>query len=357
MISISVCMIVKNEEKVLARCLDCAKRVADEIIIVDTGSEDKTKEIASYYTDYVYDFVWCDDFSKARNYAFSKATKDFCMWLDADDVILEKDIDKLMDLKLVLDPNVDQVMMKYDVGFDENGIPTLSYYRERWIHNHRGFLWEGVIHEIIPPKGDIYYADISITHKKIHIADPNRNIKNFEGRLNKGILLNPREQFYYARELYFHKRYRDAFNMFDIFLSEGKGWIENNIDACELMGYCAYELENENPLDFFFKSFIYDLPRAEICCDIGKYFIDQENYTLAIFWYEMALTKEIDKTSNAFVKIDCYNYIPSLQLCVCWWKLGDIEKAKSYNEIAGSYKPKSKEVKRNQLYFSTLPFM
>ena len=72
-------MIVKNEEEVLARCLDCVLQFADEIIIVDTGSSDKTKEIASKYTDKVYDFEWCDDFSKARNYAFSKATMDYVM--------------------------------------------------------------------------------------------------------------------------------------------------------------------------------------------------------------------------------------------------------------------------------------
>ena len=69
-------MIVKNEQEVLARCLDCAVKFADEIIIVDTGSTDQTKSIAHKYTDKVYDFEWCDDFSKARNYSFSKAGGD-----------------------------------------------------------------------------------------------------------------------------------------------------------------------------------------------------------------------------------------------------------------------------------------
>ena len=80
-------MIVKNEEKVLKRCLNCVKDIVDEIIIVDTGSTDKTKEIARKYTDKVLDFKWVNDFSKARNYSFSKATKDYILWLDADDVI------------------------------------------------------------------------------------------------------------------------------------------------------------------------------------------------------------------------------------------------------------------------------
>ena len=74
MITISLCMIVKNEEKVLARCLDSIADLMDEIIIVDTGSSDNTKEIAKKYTDKIYDFTWIDDFSAARNFAFSKAT-------------------------------------------------------------------------------------------------------------------------------------------------------------------------------------------------------------------------------------------------------------------------------------------
>ena len=74
MISISLCMIVKNEERVLERCLQSLQGLMDEIIIVDTGSTDRTKEIAKKYTDKIYDFTWIDDFSAARNFSFSKAT-------------------------------------------------------------------------------------------------------------------------------------------------------------------------------------------------------------------------------------------------------------------------------------------
>ena len=115
--TISVCMIVKNEEDVLDRALRSVQDIADEIIIVDTGSTDRTKKIAEKYTDQVYDFVWCNDFSKARNYSFSKATKDYCMWLDADDVILDKDREGLLELKKTLPEDTSVVMMKYNTGF------------------------------------------------------------------------------------------------------------------------------------------------------------------------------------------------------------------------------------------------
>ena len=113
MVTISVCMIVKNEEEVLARCLDSLKGIADEIVIVDTGSSDNTKEIAKAYTDKVYDFMWIQDFSAARNFAFSKATMDYIYSADADEVLEEKDRKKFLQLKKALLPEIEIVEMIY----------------------------------------------------------------------------------------------------------------------------------------------------------------------------------------------------------------------------------------------------
>lgn len=81
----------ENEEKVLKRCLDSVRDLVDEMIIVDTGSTDRTKEIAASYPDAkIYDFTWVDDFAKARNFAFSKATCDYIYSADADEEINEE---------------------------------------------------------------------------------------------------------------------------------------------------------------------------------------------------------------------------------------------------------------------------
>ena len=111
MITISLCMIVKNEEKILERCLASIHDLVDEIIIVDTGSKDNTKESAYKFNAKVFDFEWCDDFSAARNFSFSKAEKDYILWLDADDVLLEEDRDKFRNLKKTIDNSIDSVSM------------------------------------------------------------------------------------------------------------------------------------------------------------------------------------------------------------------------------------------------------
>ncbi|AXH99762.1 glycosyltransferase [Sporosarcina sp. PTS2304] len=70
MITISLCMIVKNEEAVIGRCLDSVSALVEEIIIIDTGSIDRTKEICRQYTDRVVDFQWIEHFAAARNFSF-----------------------------------------------------------------------------------------------------------------------------------------------------------------------------------------------------------------------------------------------------------------------------------------------
>lgn len=96
--TISLCMIVKNEEQFLEQCLNSIKDLVNEIIIVDTGSTDKTKEIASKFKAKIYDFQWCDDFSAARNESLKHATGDWIMVLDADETIAERDLSKIREL-------------------------------------------------------------------------------------------------------------------------------------------------------------------------------------------------------------------------------------------------------------------
>lgn len=92
---ISLCLITKNEDYCLARCLESAKKLVDEIIIVDTGSEDNTISTARIYGASVFPFAWIDDFSAARNFAISKASGTWILFLDADEVLAPLSRDEL----------------------------------------------------------------------------------------------------------------------------------------------------------------------------------------------------------------------------------------------------------------------
>ena len=88
-------MIVRNEEKNLPDCLGSAKGLFDEIVVVDTGSTDRTQEIARDFGAKVFEFTWINDFAAARNAALSHATGDYAFWLDADDVLDSHQCDNL----------------------------------------------------------------------------------------------------------------------------------------------------------------------------------------------------------------------------------------------------------------------
>ncbi len=222
MVTISLCMIVKNEEKELGRCLDSVKDAVDEIIIVDTGSEDRTKEIAAAYTDKVYEFEWTNDFAKARNESFSKAKMDYCMWLDADDVLEAGGQEKLLEWKAHADGTADAVMTDYAAGFDEEGKATFCYKRERLLKRDRGFRWEGRVHEAVPVSGKVEQLELRIEHHSRKKIYGDRNLRIYEAMKEAGEPFQARDLFYYARELYYHRRYEEAVGCFLFFLKDRK---------------------------------------------------------------------------------------------------------------------------------------
>lgn len=354
MITISLAMIIKDEEAVLERCLLSAAPCVDEIIIVDTGSHDHSMEIAEKYTKHIYHYPWNDDFASARNEAFSHATMDYILWLDADDIIPEAQQSKLIELKKTLTFDIDIVMMKYHIAFDSEKQPIFTYYRERLIRNDARFYWIGRIHETINLSGNIKYTDIAIHHHKLKQNDSMRNLRILKS-LDHQNQLSIRERYYYAKELYEHAQYENALNQLQLFFNEKDAWVENQIDACRIKGHCLCALKrDEEALTAYFNSFVYDLPRAEILCDIAYLYMQKQQYEHAIYWYQAALSTKKSETSGAFIQHDCYDFIPFVQLCVCYDKLHDTEKAIYYHKQALRLKPHDPIVQKNNRYFKTI---
>ncbi|RUT29594.1 glycosyltransferase family 2 protein [Paenibacillus zeisoli] len=354
MISISLCMIVKNEEDTIGRCLESVQNIVEEIIIVDTGSSDNTKEIALQYTSQIYGFEWIDDFAAARNYAFSCANKDYIFWLDADDELKDEDRKKLMDLKEMLDPSIDSVTMEYHLAFDEFGNVTSSVRRNRLVLRENKFQWIGAVHEYLEVWGNILNSDVAITHSSLH-HDSDRNLNIYEKRLLRGEVFTPRDLYYFANELVDHKMYDRAICYYEQFLASEKGWIEDIISSCGKLADCYHELGNrEKELESSLRSFRYSSPRPEFCCRIGYHFLSQDEIRTAIFWYKLATQYKLPGDNLGFFNHTCSSWLPHLQLCVCYDRIGEYRLAYNHNEIARSYRPTDPRVIQNKRYLETI---
>jgi len=180
---LSLCMIVRNEELFLERCLESVRLLVDEIIIVDTGSSDKTKEIAEKYADYFFEYIWDDDFSKARNFAISKASGKWILSLDADETISKEDVEKVK--RILENPSVDgfyfilrdykndssasgfissmddkYVESKESIGYTESIV--LRLFKNKYRFNDK--IHETVLGSIKSDNGKILKTDIVIHH-------------------------------------------------------------------------------------------------------------------------------------------------------------------------------------------------
>lgn len=133
---LSLCMIVKNEEKVLKRCLDSVYGIVDEIIIVDTGSTDSTKEIALKYVDKIYEFEWTNSFADARNYAQKQANGEWILVLDADEYV---DRESLQQLVTILKNSKDDID-----GYDVTIYNFMGTYGERVLQHKSTRIYRNV---------------------------------------------------------------------------------------------------------------------------------------------------------------------------------------------------------------------
>lgn len=151
---VSVCIIAKNEEQYIEQCLRKLLHYDMEIVVVDTGSTDKTKEIAAKYTDKLFDFVWCDDFSAARNFAVSKASNNWILILDCDEYVQQIDVVKLRTCMQKYAKNVGVVEIRNVYTIEEGGVSKESIQIDEVprFYNKNYYEYRFRIHEQITPK-------------------------------------------------------------------------------------------------------------------------------------------------------------------------------------------------------------
>ena len=166
--TISLCMIVKDEEEFLPRCLDSVNDYVDEIIIVDTGSTDRTVEITERYNAKVYHHPWENSFSKARNYSLKYATCDWILYLDADEELSKEDAPRLKEI--VKDNNYAVISFVIKNKFKDS---TQESYANmiRLFKNFNGIYYEGTVHNAIKYRGKCLESSLCIIHHGYNLSE------------------------------------------------------------------------------------------------------------------------------------------------------------------------------------------
>ncbi len=184
---LSVCMIVKNEQAVLGRCLRSIREAADQIVVVDTGSDDDTKAIAKEYGAEVHDFAWTNDFAAARNRSLDYAKHAWILWVDADDVLPRQSIGGLNYLK---SKKTDRIL-GFIVRNQKPGNTGSEFMQARMFPNNQSIRFEGRIHEQIMPSAlrlGMKMEKTSVVIEHHGYADP-QQLKS-KARRNLEFLLN-----------------------------------------------------------------------------------------------------------------------------------------------------------------------
>lgn len=223
--NISVCIIAKNEEKNIERCLKSLKPYPFEIIVTDTGSSDRTKEIAYQYTEHVYDFVWCDDFAAAKNFAISKASHAYVLILDSDEYIESLNVKELSAAITVHPEDVGRIL-RINILTREKEIQEKKERINR-IFPKDLFHYEGRIHEQVEAFDgkdyETYSVPLVIGHTGYDLPKEQKREKAFR---NIALL---------KKELQFLEEKKDEVKIPYILYQLGKGYYmaEDYASACE----------------------------------------------------------------------------------------------------------------------------
>lgn len=207
---ISAALIVKNEEVMLEQCLMSIKGI-DEIIVIDTGSKDRTIEIASKYTDKIYtDYKWKDNFAEARNYANNKCTGDWILVIDADETLEAGGVEKIRKAIAETKGNsLDLIIYAETTCFDS----------PRVFKNTKEIFWKGAIHNHLNiAEKNKTNIRIKFGYSPAHKNDPDRALRI----LKKEVAKNPqasREIFYLGREYLYRKNWTATIYWLELYIA------------------------------------------------------------------------------------------------------------------------------------------
>jgi glycosyltransferase involved in cell wall biosynthesis/predicted SAM-dependent methyltransferase len=356
--TLGLSVIARDEEKTIGRLLESVKGCFDQIVVVDTGSADKTVEIAKSFGAEIHHFKWIDDFSAARNFALSKVTTEFWAWLDCDDVMAPEDRIRLLELKPRLG-EADTYLMNYNYAQDEFGRPVTQFFRHRILRNDGKCKWREPIHEHIGvlPNLRECVTNITVTHKRTHEEakkDAGRNIRILE-KAYKADPENARLRYYFGKELWAENRFQEAIQVLEEHQKKGD-WHENMVNGAFFLALAYRSIkDDEKAIEAALRGIGRDPRWAEFYSVIGQIHLDRGHWDKAKHWFEIAASSPIPKTYGT-VLIDNYTWTPRDRLCKCEAELGNFRKSYEWNESALSYRPEDPRLRFNRVYLQDILF-
>lgn len=355
---LSVCIITKNEEQNIRRCLECLKSTGFEIVVVDTGSTDRTKEVALEYTNKVYDFLWCDDFGTAKNFAIEKASEPYVMVIDSDEFLETIDIPVLTEL-LQKHPHQVGRLQRKNI-FTRKGV---SQENKEWLNRifaKEEFRYEGRIHEQVMAQDgreyETYQAPVVILHTGYDLnleqrkqkAERNAVLlereligleneaerKKTEAESQKASAQIPYILYQLGKSYYMAEDYEQACDYFSKGLSyDLNPKLEYVIDMVETYGYALLNSgQAENAL--FFENIYEEFgDSADFQFLMGLIYMNNARFEEAVEEFLKATTHQECKSTGVNSYAAYYN------IGVIYECLGKLEQAKEYYQRCGDYEP------------------
>lgn len=350
---ISVCIIAKNEEKHIDECFSRLIPYGFEIVLVDTGSTDRTVPLAKQYTDRIYHFDWCSDFSAAKNYAMEKASYDWILSIDCDEYIESIDLPLLTAHMKSHLTDAGRILIRN--RFTENGQTAYEQVRVSRFVNRRYYHFEGAVHEQLVPvtasdrdSSDtvkyVYSAPVTVLHVGYDGSEEEMQEKSRRNiaLLEKELKMQGADPYIYYQLGQSYRKlhdYEKAFYYFDLGLSMD---IDPALDYVQTMvesyGYTLLDLKrNRDALNLLG---VYDefSGRADFVFLMGLIYMNNGLFDESILEFTKATTIE------EFAVDGVNSYKANYNIGVIYECTGHTDKARAAYRKCGTYEPALKRL-------------
>jgi glycosyltransferase involved in cell wall biosynthesis len=362
--SLSVCTIVKNEAVLLPQMLDSIRSIADEIIIADTGSTDRTVEIAEGYGARVFKYEWHDDFAAARNYAAEQATRDWIFIIDADEVLTNpENIKKYLNAP----PNtlymfkVMHISNTSDINFNSG-----CHSNGRIFPNKQGFEYAGAVHEHIIQTRDIEVNRVLITGSEIYHYGFSEYEESVREKFERNIRLlkiemakSPQDQYFYYMHFLLGKEYLGLNDFHKALQCFNKCLAMPDIDENIIINTITYILKifsiqsNWKKVNDYCQKYAYICFKNPDFCLIYGSFLSEvlKKYNEADFYYYKALEFKAENYPFMIYDQASITWKPLLFLGLNSRQRNDYQKAAEYLEQALVFTTGIWQIQYNLLHF------